>query len=177
MSVQRSAAISNKVYIEIDRSALEEYGEIRAISEPIYAPVITTKVPRGKFEIVYSAELFNIMRELGNKKIEVLAYLLDNKDANNQINASNTQLAERIGCSRTTIVEAMKVLAEAGLVRRENSVVMVSPSLMIKGNQIREAYLMRKYEEIPEKELGVIESKIEPQLSISESGDIVEVVK
>ena len=39
----------------------------------------------------------------------------------------------------------MKVLKEAGLLTQQGSVYMISPHLIVKGSQAREAYLMRKY--------------------------------
>ena len=118
------------------------------MGSPIIAPTITSKVPRGKFEITYTAELFGILEKLGNKKIQVLSYLLDNKDGNNSLNMTNTQIATATGISRKTVIETVKLLAEAGLAKRQGSVIMISSNLMVKGNQVREAYLMRKYVEM-----------------------------
>ena len=71
MSSKRPKPIDNKVYVEINAKILEETGEYVPVSDPIYAPTITSKVPRGKFEIVYTAHLFNILAKLGNRKIQV----------------------------------------------------------------------------------------------------------
>lgn len=178
MGAKRPPAVQTKAYVEIDLDLLSETGEVRIVGEPIIAPVITTKVPRGKFEIVYTSDLYEIVDKLGNQKMQVLKYLLENKDNNNCLNMTNTQLANAIGCSRPTVIETIKIMTDAQLLRRENSLIMISPNLMIKGNQAREAYLMRKYEAMDtENDKEIIESKIDPQLSISESGDIVEVVK
>lgn len=176
MSAKRPPAIKKKAFVEIDAKLLSETGEVKIIGEPIFAPEITTRVPKGKFEVVYCSELFEVMRDLGNKKIEVLAFILDHKDGNNQLNYTNTQLSKAIQVSRPTVIETLKVLECAGLITRKNSVIMVSPHLMVKGNQIREAYLMRKFEEMDEKELPYIESEIEGQFSLNSSGDIVQEV-
>jgi len=181
MGAKRPPACPRKAYIEIDLELLESTGEVRIIGSPIIAPTLTTKVPRGKFEITYTAELFNIMKELGNRKIEVFAYLLDNKDGNNSINITNTQIAEKTGISRKTVIETMKILQEANLIARHNSVVMISPNLMVKGNQLREAWLMRKYEEIDVKQEreqeNAIEVEVDPQFSFTSSGEIVQRTK
>ena len=145
---KRPPKIEEKAYIEIDLQALRETGEIRHIGAPIIAPQITTKVPRGKFEIVYTADLFELVEKLGNQKMQVLKYLLDHKDAYNQVNETNSSLAAKIGCSRPTVIDTLKIMSDAGLIQRKNSVIMISPHLMIKGNSVREAYLMRKYEEM-----------------------------
>lgn len=178
MPSKRPPACQTKAYVEIDAALLNSTGEIRIISEPIIAPTITSKIPRGKFEITYTAELFDIMKELGNKKIEVLSYILDNKDGNNQLNMTNKELATTLNISRPTVIDTLKILSDANLVRRKGSVIMVSPNLMVKGNQLREAWLMRKFEEIDEqKELEVIDAidvEVENQYSFDSNGTIIQ---
>lgn len=178
MSAKRPPALQKKAYVEIDYQALKETGEVRIIGSPIVAPTITTKVPRGKFEIVYTAELFGVLDKLGNKKIQVLSYLLENKDSNNSLNMTNTEIAKNIGIARKTVVETMKILENADLVRRKNSVIMFSSNLMLKGNQMREAYLMRKYEEMSprayEEYENAIDAVVDTQYSFTEQGEIVQ---
>lgn len=178
MASKRPPACQQKAYAEIDLELYQSTGEIRIIAEPIIAPTITTKVPRGKFEITYTAELFNIMKELGNKKIEVLSYILDHKDGNNSLNMTNTEIALKTNISRKTVVETMNILQSAKLIKRKHSVITVSPQFMIKGSQLREAWLMRKYEEIDEqKTLPAIEAEIDNQYMFTENGMIVQHAK
>lgn len=172
MGARRPPACTKRAYVEIDLEMLEATGEIRIVSSPIIAPTIVERVPRGKFEITYTAELFDIMKTLGNKKIEVLAYILDHKDGQNSLNITNTELAKAVGASRPTVIDTLNILNEADLVTRKNSVLMISPRLMVKGNQLREAWLMRKYEEISTEQAELyhdaIDVDIEEQLSFSD---------
>lgn len=181
MSAKRPPALRKTAYIEIDLELLESTGEIRIIGAPIIAPTVTERIPRGKFEITYTAELFDIMRSLGNKKIEVLAYILDHKDGNNALNMTNLQLSKEVGVSRQTVVDTMNILKDAALVARKGSVIMISPRLMVKGNQLREAWLMRKYEEITDEqaeiELNALEVTVEQQYSFLSDGTIVQRAK
>ena len=178
MPSKRPPAVQEKAYVEIDLRELRENGNVVIIGEPIIAPMITTRVPKGNFEIVYTADLFEIVEKLGNQKMQVLKYLLENKDGYNQVNASNTELAKNVGCSRPTVIETLKIMSDAGLIQRKNSVIMISPNLMIKGNRMREAYLMRKYEEISDKQYEIestaIETEIDPQLSFTNDMQIVQ---
>ena len=177
MGANRPPACKNKAYVEIDLEMLESTGEIRIVGEPIIAPTITTKVPRGKFEITYTSELFDIMKTLGNKKIEVLSYILDHKDGNNSLNMTNTEIAERTNISRKTVVETVKILRDADLLRRKGTVLSISPKLMVKGNQLREAWLMRKYEEIDESREDLsdaIDVNIDPQYVFDENGTVIQ---
>lgn len=184
MSANRPPAVTKKVYIELDEQYLRE-GKLVPIGAPIIAPTVTSSVPRGKFEIVYTAELFGILERLGNKKIEVLSYLLENKDSNNCLNMTNVEIAENINVSRKTVVETIKILQDANLVRKKHSLLMFSPNLMVKGNQQREAYLMRKYVEIGNNmealdppTQNVINATVDEQYTMDlETGEIIQRAK
>ena len=180
MGANRAPACKTKAYIELDLKLLQETGEIRMIGQPIIAPTITEKVPRGKFEITYTAELFNIMKTLGNKKIEVLSYILDHKDGSNALNMTNAELSAATGISRPTVISTMKILQDAGLIGRKGSVIMVSPKLMVKGNQLREAWLMRRFEETLENTIDFsdsIDTTIDDQYTFLNDGSIVQKAK
>lgn len=177
MPSKRPPAVEQKAYIEIDLNEYKQNGNVVLIGEPIIAPLITTRVPKGNFEIVYTADLFEIVEKLGNQKMQVLKYLLDHKDGYNQVNATNTELAKLIGCSRPTVIDTIRIMNDAGLIMRKGTVLMISPNLMIKGNRMREAYLMRRYEEISEKTAesydNSIDATIDPQISFNpENGSL-----
>lgn len=173
---KRAPAIQDKVYVEIDRVAYEQHGVFEPIGTPIYAPTVTTKVPRGQFEVTYAGVLFDIMRELGNRKIRVFAWLLDHKDGNNQLNVTQREIADKTDTSLPTVNDTIKTLVNAGILKRKGTVYMFSPGLMIKGSQLREAYLMRKFEEIPDpgpkpkliadNQNGAVDAQIDGQLEI-----------
>ena len=181
MGAKRPPSCTKRAYVEIDLELLESTGEVRIIGSPIIAPTITTKVPRGSFEITYTSELFGILEKLGNKKIQVLSYILDNKDGNNTLNMTNTELAERTNISRKTVVETINILKDADLLQRKGSVIMISPNLMVKGNQLREAWLMRKYEEIRDNDTynytNAIDVTVDNQLSFTNNGEVVQRAK
>ena len=178
MPAKRPPAVQRKGYLEIDLDHYYETGEVIALGVPFEAPTITTKVPRGKFEIVYTAQLFGILEKLGNRKIQVLNYLLDNKDGTNCLNITNTELAKEVGCSRPTVVDTLKVLSDAGLVARKGSVIMLSANFMVKGNQIREAYLMQKFEEMSQQSYDAyqkaIDVEVDPQYSFNEKMEVIQ---
>lgn len=65
---------------------------------------------------VYMADLMAAIEQIGNKKIQVLEYLVDNMDANNFINKSQRQMAEESGISLKTITETMNALYKSNLI-------------------------------------------------------------
>lgn len=175
MGSKRPPAVSRKAYIEIDLDLLQTTGELRLIGDPIIAPTITHRVPRGKFEVTYTAELFGLLEKLGNKKIEVFSYLLDKKDGNNCVNTSIRSIAKETSTSIQTVQSTINILRESGLITRKGSVYMISPSLMVKGNNIREAWLMQRYEEMSEPvSIPAIDVEIDNQLSFESDMSIVQ---
>lgn len=160
MSAKRPPAIERKMYIEIDREVYRQTGAIELIGTPIDAPTITEQVPRGQFEVVYTAELFNLLKDMGNTKIKILAWMLDHKDGNNSLNVTMREISDTLHVSTKTVNATIKLMREAGLLKRKGTVYMISPGLMIKGSQLREAWLMRRFQEMPE---GTIPQKPEPE--------------
>ena len=172
------ASVERRAYVEIDLPWLEETGEIRVISQPMIAPTVTHEVPKGSFEIVYTSTLFDVLKKLGNKKMEVFSYLLENKDGLNSLNTTNSELAVKVGCSRPTVVQTMKVLEDAGLITRKNSVVYVTPALMVKGGIQKEGYIMQIFKSILEQSIAAKQiaktATIDDQLCFDENCQIVE---
>ena len=58
-----------------------------------------------------------VVEKIGNKKIEVLGYLIDNMDGKNQINVTIAKIVKDTGISNKTIVETLKLLKEANLIK------------------------------------------------------------
>lgn len=180
MSNKKLPDIKEKLLVELDPHEYFNYGTFKPIGEPFTVPTITTRVPHGKFEITYTSELFDVLKKLGNKKIEILSYLLDNKDGRNQLNMTNTEIALATNSSRTTVVEAMKILSSAGLIERKHSVLMISPNLMIKGNKLRHLRLLKEYIEMSDEAYknyeNSIDATVEEQYSLV-NGNIVQKAK
>ena len=178
MGAKRPPALERRAYVEIDLELLQSTGDIRIISAPIIAPTITQKVPRGKFEVTYTAELFGLLEKLGNKKIEVFSYLLDKKDGNNCINTTIRNIAEDTHTSLQTVQSTINILRDSGLIARKGSVYMISPNLMVKGNQVREAWLMQKYEELSDNAFNAyqdaIDVDVDPQYSFDEKMEVIQ---
>lgn len=175
MGSKRQPAVSRKAYVEIDLNLLQTTGELRIIGDPIIAPTITHNVPRGKFEVTYTAELFGLLEKLGNKKIEVFSYLLDKKDGNNCVNTSIRSIAKETNTSVQTVQSTINILRDSGLITRQRSVYMISPSLMVKGNNVREAWLMQRYQEMSDPApISAIDVEIDDQLSFDDDMSIVQ---
>lgn len=71
---------------------------------------------------------------IGNKKLSVAFWLIDNADRKtNYINYSLRQIAEKSGIGLSTVAETMKALQEADFIRRVNKIYMLNPDVLFKG--------------------------------------------
>lgn len=116
------------------------------------------KRPHG-FMIAYLAEIINMIETLGNKKMKVVKYLLTAMDKrNNTLIETTREIAKNSGVSIATVVETLKTLEEANIVKRKTGAVMLSPKLMNNRTPNGEATMMITY-----KEFGKEKSEPEPQ--------------
>lgn len=123
-----------------------ETGEI--LGDVIVADVAIKEIPRSGFSITYLATIVSLIDNIGNKKMQVVKYLLQSMDSNNKLSETTREISINSGCSYRTVVETLKVLEAAGIIARKTGTVMLSPKLVHKGNAQKERFLMTKFFEI-----------------------------
>lgn len=122
--------------------------------------VVIKEVPRVGFAITYLSSIVQMIDAIGNKKMTVVKYILQNMDSNNKLNETTTEIAEHCSVSRMTVSDTLKMLESAGIIARKTGLIMLSPRLVHKGNAQRERYLLTKFKEINEKSSPVAEEQI-----------------
>lgn len=120
----------------------KETGEVKEVVE------ITKEVERNGFMITYILTLAEALDLVGNKKIKVLSYILENMDSNNLLVASNRKLAKECGVSASTVCETLKILRDADIITTQTNVIMLNPKLANKVSKNKEQALMIKFKEI-----------------------------
>jgi DNA-binding transcriptional regulator YhcF (GntR family) len=121
----------------------QETGEIRIVDE--FEKTIGRK---ERFMITYLAEIIELMETLGNKKMQVVKYILSNMDKNSNILVTTTrELANNTGVSHNTVLDTLKQLEKANIIHSRIGVIMVSPKLMNNKKASGEATMMIKYKE------------------------------
>lgn len=134
-------------YIQIDLKTLHETGEIKLIGEPIVADASITKCDRNGFEITYLAYLFDVFDQLGGQKYKVFKYIVEHKSADNTLIITTRELADKCECTQKTVLQALKLLKEKGLIATRTGAIMVLPKIAHRGKIGREQFLMHKFEE------------------------------
>lgn len=118
------------------------------LGEPEEVNVLVKKMRRGGFAITYLSELVKLIDTIGNKKMKVVRYILQNMDSANKLTETTEEIARHCAVSRSVVSETLKLLDDVGFIARKTGVVMLSPKIVHKGNAKRERYLMTKFEEM-----------------------------
>jgi len=133
---QKGTVIKNNV----THWVCQETGEV------IVANEILKPVGRNGFAITYLAEIINLIETLGNKKMQVVKYILANMEmSNNSLIITTRELAEYSNTSLQTVTDTLKALEEAGVIRRRTGAIMINPQLLHRGNQSKEKALITRF--------------------------------
>lgn len=132
--------IPNTLYENTDVWINQRTGEI------IEADKVIKKVPRTGFEITYLSYFIDLFEKLGGQKYKVFKYIIENKNADNQVIITTTELAKKTKVSRQTVSDTLKILSDATLISRKVGVIMLNPKLVHRGDKNKEAYLLTKFE-------------------------------
>ena len=101
---------------------------------------------KESFMIAYLGEIINMIETLGNKKMQVVKYILANMcKTNNTLIITTRELAEACKVGLNTVIDTLKMLEESGIIERRTGAIMVSPQLMNNWKPDKEASMMVKY--------------------------------
>lgn len=129
-------------YQQVNPETGEIIGDIRCVD------VVIKEVPRTGFAITYLSSIVNLIDSIGNKKMQVVKYILKNMDSNNILLQTVREISEGCVCSVQTVQDTLKLLESAGIIARKTGAIMLSPKLVHKGNAKKERFLMAKFVEI-----------------------------
>jgi DNA-binding transcriptional regulator YhcF (GntR family) len=117
--------------------------------EIVQATEITKKVGRNGFMITYLSTIIELLDTLGTKKMKVVKYILQNMDkSNNLLIITTRELAEQTNTSSKTVTETLKLLQDSKIIVRKVGVIMISPTLVHRGNEGKERALLTRFTEI-----------------------------
>lgn len=115
--------------------------------EEIEVQTIYQDAKDTNFVKIWLAHLLMGLEELGNKKIKVLIYLLENRIVSHNIITKTLQeIATETGISYPTVSETIHILERRKLIKRKPGIIYLSPSMIFKGthdNRMRIMYEFR----------------------------------
>lgn len=113
--------------------------------EIIETAEVTKKVGKNGFMITYLSSIINLIESLGNKKMQVVKYILANMEkSNNSLIITTRELSEKSGVGYNTVVETLKILEKANIIKRKTGALMVNSDLVHKGNENKEKMLLAR---------------------------------
>ena len=136
---------NNTLYTGVDEWINKRTGEV------IQANQIIKKTPRNGFMITYLSALINLIDKLGNKKMEVVKYILEHMDkSTNTLIITTRELSLKSKVSIKTVVETLKILDDANIIVRKTGAIMIHPELIHRGTSQKEKFLLARFEEFGE---------------------------
>jgi len=124
--------------------------------EEIVTDEVIKKTPRNGFMITYLTAIIQLIDTLGNKKMQVVKYILNNMDkSTNTLIMTTRELAKKSDVSLQTVVDTLKILERAQIITRKTGAIMIHPQLIHRGNQGKEQYLLARFEEWGKDEEGI----------------------
>ena len=127
------------VKLDKDGNLTDEIAEFDVVDKPVL---------RHNFMIAYLSTIVSMIDKLGNQKMQVVKYLLQEMDSNNLIIKTIAEIEKETGVSDKTIRETLKILEKANIIRRRTGVIMISHTLVNRGNSAKERYLLTKFRAI-----------------------------
>ncbi|MBZ9693527.1 hypothetical protein FDC58_18325 [Clostridium botulinum] len=128
--------------------------------ETIKANQIIKKTDRNGFMITYLSAIINLIETLGNRKMQVVKYILENMDkSTNTLILTNRELAKKANVSLDTVSKTLTILKKAKIVTSRTGAIMINPELVHRGNVSKEQYLLTRFQEFDE-DKGVKNDKI-----------------
>jgi len=104
------------------------------------------------FMITYLGEIIKLLDKLGNKKMQVVKYLLSEMHkSNNTLVTTTRELANELKMSTKTVNDTLKMLQNANIIQRRTGAIMVSPKLMNHWKAPKEATMMVTYRDFSAK--------------------------
>lgn len=111
--------------------------------------VVQIKDGDANFQKIWISQILAVVDELSSKKLKFVMYLIKKSSENNNIiPLTVAELAEDAGVGRTTVLETLRALARAGVLKRKRGSIFISPSFVFKGSHHGRMNVLFKYESL-----------------------------
>src|SRR5699024_12108941 len=90
-----------------------------------------TRSKRDWSSDVCSSDLIQLIDNLGNRKMQVVKYILENMEkSTNTLIITTTELAKKSKVSRQTVSDTLKILEESQIIARKTGAIMIHSNLV-----------------------------------------------
>lgn len=125
-----------------------ETGEL----EPVEMKVINQEWEKGKdqgFMKIWLGHIMSALDEIGNKKLEVVKFILENMDKNmNVLIMTQKEIAEEVGVSSRTVNRTIKALEQSNFLTAKTGAYYINPNVILRGTREKRLNILYKYNAI-----------------------------
>jgi transcriptional regulator with XRE-family HTH domain len=126
--------IGTKTYID------QQTGEICEMN------VMNIEDRDANFHKIWLGHIIQALDMIGNQKIKVLNFLMENLNSENQLVMTQRKIAQKSGISYSTVAETMKALQEADfLVKINSGAYQINPDVLFKGGKSARLNVLLQY--------------------------------
>ena len=118
----------------------------KTTGEMVNVDIFIEQIPKEYWERAYAKVLAEYIGVAGTATNKVLAWLIKNKDSNNQIIGTFSRIAEECETTVPTVSALFQKLYKREFLKKiQNGIYMLSPSLLRHGSQTKGAILFKKW--------------------------------
>jgi predicted transcriptional regulator len=100
----------------------------------------------ANFEKLWLGHILSAIDEIGNAKMKILNYILQNRErSNNSLIITIAELSQRTEISRATVVTTLQTLEKHGIIKRRTGAVILNPDVVFKGRHKHRMNVLYKY--------------------------------
>jgi DNA-binding HxlR family transcriptional regulator len=118
--------------------------------------VINIEERDANFHKLWLGHVIQALDMIGNKKIKVVTYILENLNNENMFIMTQRKMADKIGVSYQTIAETMKALQDADFLKKKQfGVYQVNPNVIFKGQRGARMNVLLRYQETDPRQVKI----------------------
>jgi len=107
----------------------------------------------ANFQKIWISQILAVVDELSSKKLKFVMYLIKKSSENkNIIPLTVAELAKDAGVGRTTVLETLRALARADVIKRKRGSIFVNPSFVFKGSHQGRMSVLFEYKNVDREE-------------------------
>ena len=103
----------------------------------------------SNFMKIWLGHIMTALNEVGNKKLEVVKFILENMDKRtNLLVMTQKEMAEKIGVSSRTVNRAIKALEKANFLRAKTGAYYINPDVIFRGGHSQRMNVLTTYRKV-----------------------------
>jgi DNA-binding transcriptional regulator YhcF (GntR family) len=110
----------------------------------------------ANFHKIWLWHIIQALDLIGNQKIKILSYILENVNADNLFIGTQRDIADATGTAKQTVTDTMNMLQQVDIIKmRQHGVYFVNPNAIFKGNSKKRMNILYQYYDVETKKTRV----------------------